>query len=359
MNDGVITIAEWRAAGAAADGPFRAVLHVQIAHRAEKPTREGKPYLEIEIADASSRETLRIWNNTPFYAACSDLAAEDWAEVDGEFAPKHNHGIDPRALRIRLLTAEEIDAALVGSAERNARLHADYSLIAGTVASIQDPRLQGVCALFLERHGPRFRRAAAARTYHHARRGGLLEHTAQMIRSVLAICGVYPVLNRDLLVAAVLFHDCGKLWECCPPERGFAIAPTETGELLGHITIGIELVNKLWSELAKSEEFKLWERLTPRSETVRQHVLHLIASHHGELAFGSPVLPKTPEAIVLHHVDNIDARLEMFAGAYAHGVELAPGVFERVKPLTSSLIRPLPALRDPNDGPSGLSNAAE
>src|SRR5690349_11466969 len=115
----------------------------------------------------------------------------------------------------------------------------------------------------------------------------------------------------------------------------------ERGELLGHITIGIELVNTLWRKIAATEDWKQWLGLDPASEDVRMHLLHLLASHHGELQFGSPVVPKTPEAIALHYVDNLDAKLEMFAQAYANSKQIAPRIQERVWPLPGSVVQPL------------------
>ena len=103
--------------------------------------------------------------------------------------------------------------------------------------------------LFLAEYGERFRRTAAARVHHHARRGGLVEHVAQMMRTAEAIAGAYPALNRDLLLTAVLFHDSGKLWENALPADGFVMAYDERGEMLGHITIGIELINTLWRKV--------------------------------------------------------------------------------------------------------------
>ncbi len=85
------------------------------------------------------------------------------------------------------------------------------------------------------------------------------------MRAAEAICGVYPELNRDLLVAAVLFHDCGKLWETCPPEEGFAIRPDLRGELMGHISIGVEVINALWRELDR-ENWRTCRR--PRTRCV-------------------------------------------------------------------------------------------
>ena len=129
------------------------------------------------------------------------------------------------------------------------RQEGDFQFIAETVQSINDPRLRILCEMFLVENGERFRRTAAARTFHHARRGGLVEHTSQMMRSACALAGVYPKLNRDLLVAGVLFHDSGKLWENHVAEDAFSIEHCERGELLGHINMGIEIVNSLWRQL--------------------------------------------------------------------------------------------------------------
>ena len=84
-----------------------------------------------------------------------------------------------------------------------------------------------------------------------------------------------------------------------------------------------------------------WTGLTPASDDVRNHLIHLIAAHHGEMEFGSPVYPKTPEAIALHYLDNLDAKLEMMAAAYQTGTPLASRIVERVRPLPANLVRPL------------------
>jgi len=211
------------------------------------------------------------------------------------------------------------------------------------LSTLVDPRLKALADRFVSDFGPKLRRAAAARKNHHARRGGLVEHVAQMMRAADAICGVYPELNRDLMIAGVLFHDCGKLWENQYAERGFSQGHTLHGEMLGHIPLGIELVNKLWREVTESPAARGWLTLEPASETVRLHLLHLIASHHGEYQFGSPVLPRTPEAMALHHIDNLDAKLEMTRAAYATAPRIAEGIYEKQFPLPANLVEPLPA----------------
>jgi 3'-5' exoribonuclease len=145
----------------------------------------------------------------------------------------------------------------------------------------------------------------------------------------------------DLLIAGILFHDSGKLWENHLPETSFAMGFDERGELMGHISIGLELVNSLWRKLQGSPEAAAWSSMSPASEDVRLHLLHLIGAHHGEPQFGSPVSPKTPEAMALNYIDNLDARMEMFAAGYLVAKPIADRIYDRVRPLPGNLVKPL------------------
>lgn len=334
----------------ALEGPLSATVHGQVEALNKKETRDGKPFWELILADAEGKLTLRAWSDAPAFAECERLSAGAFLEVAGEFAHSGAFGLDAKRWTCRALNDEERDALLAGSPELRERQAADFAFIVESMDAIADPRLRGLARLFLADYGARFRRSAAARGNHHARRGGLVEHVAQMLRSALAIATVYPALNRDLLAAGVLFHDSGKLWENSLPADGFAMPFDERGEMLGHITIGIELVNALWRKLLAAPEASTWADLQPASEDVRLHLLHLLAAHHGELQFGSPVVPKTPEASALHYVDNLDAKMEMFAGAYANSRHLAPRIQERVWPLPGNLVTPLEKFTPPPPG---------
>jgi 3'-5' exoribonuclease len=318
-------------------------FHAQIDELLKKESSTGKPFWEIRLRDAGDSLVLRAWNDTPAFESCSELDKGEAVEVEGEFLVNGSFGLEARRWRIRPLTPDESGRLFAGSDSAIAAVEQDMLAVREFIGSMTDPRFQTVCTLFLAEHGPRFQRAAAARHNHHAHRGGLLRHTAQMMRSASALAAVYPVLNRDLLLAGTLLHDAGKLWEMCPPEKGFDIPRDLRGELLGHISIGIELVNTLWRKLPLDD----WKDLRPPSEDARLHLLHLIAAHHGELQFGSPVDPKTPEAIALHFIDNLDARLEMILSAYEKSAEIAPGIFERVRPLNTSPVAPLAAASPP------------
>lgn len=328
-------------------GRLEAVVHGQVETLAKKETRDGKPFWELVLADAEAKITLRAWSDAPAFAACEDMAQGTFLEVTGEFAHNGGFGLDAKRWNCRELTTEERDTLLAGSPELREKQAADYSFIEQTVGAVADPRLGALAAVFLGEYGPRFRRAAAARGNHHARRGGLVEHVAQMMRGALAVATAYPFLNRDLLVVGVLFHDSGKLWENSMPADGFVMPFDERGEMLGHITIGIELVNALWRKMLATESAAAWGTLRPTSEDVRLHLLHLLASHHGELQFGSPVVPKTPEAWALHYVDNLDAKMEMMTQAYVTSRQLGPRIQERVWPLPGNLVAPLEKFTSP------------
>ena len=333
----LMTLSEIRRA--AQNGPVTASVHVQVESATPKVTREQKPYCELGLADACDRMTLRVWSDHPSYKVCGELTSESFIEISGDFASSQ-FGLEAPKWTMRPLTPQEKNDLLQGPAELRAKQNVDWQFICETIAKITDPRLRALCDAFVKEFAERFRRTAAARKNHHARRGGLVEHTAQMMRVAMAIAPLYPQLNVDLLIAGILFHDSGKLWENHYSESGFVMDYDERGELVGHISIGLELVNSLWRKLS-AENGEKWRNMTPASEDVRLHLLHLIGAHHGEQQFGSPIDPKTPEAMALHYIDNLDARLEMFAAGYLTAKPLADRIFERVWPLPAKLVKSL------------------
>lgn len=349
----LISITELRTVASQVPQVYR--VRAQMEAVVERTASTGSLYLEARLVDGADSLVWRVFDNNPCFHPLRDLPRAAFVEISAEWIDGGKFGIEPRHPRLRLLNEEEKQALLGGDPEIVARQHEDWQFILATLGEIQDPRLQGICMLFVERFGDRYRRTAAARENHHARRGGLVEHVAQMMRSGLALCGVYSELNRDLLMAGILFHDCGKMWENSYPEVGFTQPIQLHGEMLGHIPLGLELVNKLWRDVMDSPEAAEWTLLDPSNENVRLHLLHLIASHHGQLEFGSPVLPKTPEAITLHYVDNIDAKLEMLSRAYATSKEVAPQIFDRFRPWPTRIIAPLTVIQ----GETSKSEAAE
>ncbi|HRI88928.1 MAG TPA: HD domain-containing protein, partial [Candidatus Hydrogenedentes bacterium] len=143
----------------------------------------------------------------------------------------------------------------------------------------------------------RFSAAAAGKKWHHAYRGGLLQHCTELARLAAAVSEIFPRLDRDVLLAGVLVHDIGKLEEM---SQDMFVDYTTAGKLLGHLAIGAEMVQQ---RIATIPDFP---------ESLRLQVLHCVWSHHGEMVNGSPVVPKTVEALVLYHIDNLDAQTDAF-----------------------------------------------
>src|SRR5947209_5005692 len=214
----LMTLTEIRRA--AQNGAVSARVHVQVESASPKLTREQNPYCELALADACDRMTLRVWSDHPTYKTCSTFTNENFMELSGDFHRHSQYGLEARKWTVRPLTDQEKNELLQGPADLRAKQGADWEFIAQTIQTIADPRLRALCDAFLKEWGDRFRRTAAARNYHHARRGGLVEHTAQMMRVAKEIVPLYPELNLDLLLAGILFHDCGKLWENQMPGNG-------------------------------------------------------------------------------------------------------------------------------------------
>lgn len=170
--------------------------------------------------------------------------------------------------------------------------------------SIDEPNLRMLMECFLidEPLMQSFARAPAGIKAHHAYHGGLLEHVVNIAEAATALRPLYPKLDHNLLIAGIFLHDLGKVREMSY-ETTFAY--TDEGQLLGHLVIGVEILSRKIAEVSKltGEPF-------PQETALR--LKHMILSHHGTYEFGSPKLPMTPEAIALHHLDNLDAKLHEF-----------------------------------------------
>lgn len=329
----------------AAAAAVQGTLLAQVSQKTTRTTKTGKPFLEIVLADAAGTISFKIWETSPWYTDFDLLEVPAGVAVSGQWQLSQ-YGMELGDAYVRPLSPEEEQQVLTGSPELVARQQADWETICAYVAEMKDPRLAGLCRLFLEQQETRFRRAAAARNFHHARRGGLVEHAASVMRVAAALCSVYPDrLNRDLVLAGALLHDCGKIVENDYAEHSLEMPFSESGELLGHIPMGIEIINKLWRDMMTPERRAEWKALVPASEQVRLHLLHLVASHHGLLEYGSPVLPKVPEALILHHADNVDAKMEMFRATYESPVMLSERVVQRKSPMQTNVVLPLPEVQ--------------
>ena len=190
-----------------------------------------------------------------------------------------------------------------------------WQKLLGFVESFTDPHLKLLLNTLLADSGlaQAYREAPAAKQLHHAWLGGLLEHVVSLLTLADRVAPHYPILHRDLLLTGVVLHDIGKVRELAW-DVGFEYSVE--GTLLGHIQMGLELVEKTIDGLPD---------FPPRLKTL---VLHLILSHHGKLEFGSPKLPMIPEALVLNFVDDLDAKMQAVASEFEKSAREGKGADE-------------------------------
>ncbi|MGE3316573.1 MAG: 3'-5' exoribonuclease YhaM family protein [Planctomycetaceae bacterium] len=171
--------------------------------------------------------------------------------------------------------------------------------------TIEEPNLRALMECFLidEKLMQDFARSPAGTKTHHAYHGGLLEHVVNIMETASRIRDLYPKVDFNLLLAGIFLHDLGKIREM---SCDTTFAYTDEGQLLGHLVIAVEMLDEKLAEV---------KRLTgePFPAEAALRLKHMILSHHGSYEFGSPKLPMTPEAIALHHLDNLDAKIHEFA----------------------------------------------
>jgi 3'-5' exoribonuclease len=174
----------------------------------------------------------------------------------------------------------------------------------GVCKSVRDPGLRKLLAAFFANRNfaAQFKTCPGAKVIHHAYLGGLIEHTLNVARICDNVCGIYPQLNRDLLIAGALLHDIGKVREYSYDTN---IETTDEGRLIGHIANGYRMVTEAMEKIAE---------LTPEA---RLRVGHLIVAHHGDPSMEAPKVPMTVEAVALHYAENLEAQVNRFLSIIA------------------------------------------
>ena len=206
-----MTVTELQRSLSEGAGGVEALVHGQLAQIRSAQTKALKPYYRIRVVDAQDGIDLNAWSDTAAYAAVENkLVTEgDFIELRGVFS-KNDRGLNVQDNALRQLTAEEKTSLLNGSPERSTDLDKWEAELVEAMEAMEDPLLRTLSIKIFSKTRVRFKRAAAAFKLHHARRGGLLGHTASMVRLAKAMSGCYPEANFDLIVFGVLWHDTGK-----------------------------------------------------------------------------------------------------------------------------------------------------
>ncbi len=260
--------------------------------------RDGGEYLKLTLGDRTGSVAAVVWEDVDEVRKI--CATGEVVLVKGRYSVHPRYGPQINLQALRAAATHEFDARqLVDGPMRTAAQMEDD--LRELIATVQNPHLRRLLnAIFGEgsQSWSRYRDAPAAKHYHQAYRHGLLEHSLTVAQAVSAISATFPGIDRDVAVTGALVHDIGKL-EAYEVEGG-AISLSDQGRLYGEIPIGYYLVRSAI------------ERMSDFPPDLAQAVLHIILSHHGSLAHGSPVMPCTREATLVHMIDNLGGRLGSF-----------------------------------------------
>ena len=257
--------------------------------------RNGNPYLSLVLKDRDGTISAKMWDNVETVQKKNPFSAGDFLMVEAEAHLYHGQP-QLKIKKLRKITPPAADELVdfLGSVAADTQEMLDE--LQGLIESIHHGPLRKLLMgrLVDEKFRDEFSRCPAAKTNHHAHIGGLLQHTLSVMKLADGICKNYPQLDRDMLLAGAFLHDVGKIREI-RTDRSFAY--TDEGNLVGHLVMGAAMFER-WSE-----EYDL-------DETISLKLVHMILSHHGKREFGSPVVPKFPEALALHFLDNLDSKLQ-------------------------------------------------
>jgi len=275
-----------------------------VASKRLLETRNGEPYLAVTLTDRTGEIESRVWEGAKQLDTV--FAPGDYVRIKGE-AQKFRDITQLKITRLESVGDDNIDPGLflpVSQADSDELWSEFRQYIKGIKSNDLASLLNGI---FTDRKiSEAFRLAPAAKKMHHAYIGGLLEHSVSVTRLADSVFKLYPHLDRDLLVSAALIHDIGKIEEFTfsrPP-----IDYSDKGRLLGHIVLGISIVDGFVARLGIKESSQQIVALK-----------HLIISHHGQKEFGAPVLPMMEEAITLNYIDDLDAKLN-YLGKLKKGI---------------------------------------
>jgi 3'-5' exoribonuclease len=272
-----------------------------VARKATPTAKSGKTYLAATFTDKTGELEARAFDRLEELGAFEE---KDYVEVEGQV------GTFQGKPQLRLETVAKVDPAALDAAEfvwvappepkKPEKPAAEpeegpWQELLVLVEAVTDQHVKGLIAAFLgdDDFAARLRRAAAAKTVHHAYPGGLLEHTLSSIKLAHRLADHYPQVDRDLLVAGAFFHDIGKVRELTTERQA---EYTDEGKLVGHLVMSAQWIHDKARRVGMPRELE-------------HHIVHIVLSHHGKLEYGSPKVPLTLEALLTHYLDEIDSRV--------------------------------------------------
>ena len=256
---------------------------------------KGAPYLNVRLKDKTGELDGKVWDNAVEFDR--QFKKGDIIYIEGR-AASYKKSIQISIVNIKKYAGDDIEPTdYLPMAKGD--IAAMFNEMLTYIEKVQTKPLKDLLQAFFhdQKTAELFQRAPAAKGFHHIYLGGLLEHTLSTVRLLDKVADHYPNLDRDLLLAGGMLHDIGKIYEF---NYESLIEYSDEGRLIGHIVMSVEMINK-----------KI-EAIPDFTAPLALKMRHIILSHHGELEFGSPKRPKTMEALVVHFIDDLDAKLNGF-----------------------------------------------
>jgi 3'-5' exoribonuclease len=272
-----------------------------VADKQLRANRQGNLYLQLELRDKTGSIGARLWNATEELARTFEPG--DYLRIRGKTQ------VFQGSLQMILTHIDAINGSDVEPEEFLPQSSQSVAKLIGRLREVllamTNPHLRALVECFLidDEFLRKFTLAPAGIKNHHAYQGGLVEHVVTLLNVADRIMGFYPEVDRDLLLTGIFLHDIGKVDELCY-DRAFAY--TDEGQLVGHLVMGVEMLAEKVEQCAEL----MGEPFPPE---LLLRLKHMIVSHHGNFEFGSPKLPMTLEAIALHLLDNLDAKIHAFS----------------------------------------------
>ncbi len=291
-----------------------------VSTKQVRSKKDGARYFSMTLADRTGQVDAVMWETSD----AGEFSAGDVVKLRGQVC-RYKEKLQINVERIRAATRDEYDLAdLVPHTERS--IDELWTELNAYVNSFTDPHLKALLRSFLDdpEIAAAFKEAPAAKGMHHAWIGGLLEHVVSLL-GICELAAKHYTVHRDLLLTGAILHDIGKLTEL---RWGTSFDYTIEGQLLGHITIGIGMIEK---KIAALPDFP---------PALRVLVEHIVLSHHGKYEFGSPKLPMIPEAVLLHYLDDMDAKMQTMQNEFGRNIAAGRGAGE-VTEWVRSMERPL------------------
>ncbi len=253
--------------------------------------KNGKPYIDLELIDKTGTIKGKIWSDNFMGIEQKALQEGKVASITGRVTEFNSHlQINIYALKL----VEEFDISdFVSKTEKN--IGELFNQLLGVINNIKTPEIKGVLLKLIDLYGEDIKVTPAAKSVHHNYIGGLLEHIIEMLEISEIVLKLYPEADPDIVKAGIIFHDIGKIEEL--KVDGFQINYTIKGKLLGHISIGALIFAKLSEKIL--------------DDKIRLEIEHIILSHHYLLEFGSPVTPKTIEAVIVAKIDDLSSKTRL------------------------------------------------